>query len=412
MSVAYKPSAVVDSSLLLNLDFANSKRFVKSSGVTSFGTGNLIQDPTYNAATWGNVFTNNTTITTGIDAPDGSTNAIRVTCKTTGQSLIRITFNSFTPASTSEIYTVSFWVRKISGTISDSNQIVSGLTDVTPSLDYSSQLVTGKWVRVSFSNTTTTTAKTWLDILDNNTTNYVLDFWGVKLELDDSNYVMPFQDTIGNYTLNSYHNQYTSFDDKSVTFTRSASTPKLGSTMRLVTTGALLPTTFLYANYTWEIWFKINDINPGAYDATENASSLMQFRGYHAGWFYNATTLIHYTWYSTTATTNLATWTLGTSGSQINQGTWYQAVVVKNGSVTTPYVNGVQLGTGSTVTPVVQSIYNTELYIGGMGNTTVRNENYMYYPKCSISNAKMYNRALSAAEVLQNFNALRGRFGI
>lgn len=411
MSVAYKPSVVVDSSLLLNLDFANLKRFVKSSGVTSFGTGNLIQDPTYNAATWGNMFTNNTTITTGIDAPDGSTNAIRVTCKTTGQSLIRITFNSFTPASTSEIYTVSFWVRKISGTISDSNQIWSGLNDVAPALDYSSQLVTGKWVRVSFSNTTTTTAKTWLDILDNTTTNYVLDFWGVKLELDDSNYVMPIKDTIGNYTLNSYHNQYISYDDKSVTFTRSASS-RFGPSIPVTATGGLTYGNFVYGNHTWEIWFKINDINPSGFDQYEQSSNLMVYRGWHAGFIYNFTTL--YYAHMTTGPTEpiVASWTLGTSGAQINQGNWYQVVVTKNGNVFTPYVNGVNLGTGTTTALTNPNTTSDVLYLGGVGNTTLRNEIYMYYPKCSISNAKMYNRALSAAEVLQNFNALRGRFGI
>ena len=411
MSVAYKPSVVVDSSLLLNLDFANSKRFVKSSGNTSFGTGNLIQDPTYNAATWGNAFTNNTTITTGIDAPDGSTNAIRVTCKTTGQSLIRITFNSFTPASTSEIYTVSFWVRKISGTISDFNQIRSGLTDVNPSIDYSSQLVTGKWVRVSFSDTTTTTSKYFLDILDNTTTDYVLDFWGVKLELDDSNYVMPIKDTIGNYTLNSYHNQYISYDDKSITFTRSASS-RFGTSIPVTATGGLTYCNFVYGNHTWEIWFKINDINPSGFDQYEQSSNLMVYRGWHAGFIYNWTTL--YYAHMTTGPTEpiVASWTLGTSGAQINQGNWYQVVVTKNGNVFTPYVNGVNLGTGTTTALTNPNVTTDVLYLGGVGNTTPRNEIYMYYPKCSISNVKMYNRALSAAEVLQNFNALRGRFGI
>lgn len=411
MNVAYKPSAVVDSSLLLNLDFANSKRFVKSSGVTSFGTGNLIQDPTYNAATWGNYFAANATITTGIDAPDGSTNAIRVTCKTTGQSLIRITFNSFTPASTSEIYTVSFWVRKVSGTISDSNQIWSGLNDVAPALDYSSQLVTGKWVRVSFSNTTTTTSKYFLDILDNNTTNYVLDFWGVNLELDDSNYVMPIKDTIGNYTLNSYHNQYISYDDKSVTFTRSASS-RFGPSIPVTATGGLTYGNFVYGNHTWEIWFKINDINPSGFDQYEQSSNLMVYRGWHAGFIYNFTTL--YYAHMTTGPTEpiVASWTLGTSGAQINQGNWYQVVVTKNGNVFTPYVNGVNLGTGTTTALTNPNTTSDVLYLGGVGNTTLRNEIYMFYPKCSISNVKMYNRALSAAEVLQNFNALRGRFGI
>jgi len=35
-----------------------------------------------------------------------------------------------------------------------------------------------------------------------------------------------------------------------------------------------------------------------------------------------------------------------------------------------------------------------------------------YYFKGKISVVKIYNRALSAAEVQQNFNATRSRFGI
>jgi hypothetical protein len=411
MSVAYKPNSVVDSSLLLNLDFANSKRFSKTAGVTSFGAGNLIQDPTYNASTWGNVFSTNTTITTGIDAPDGSNNAVRVTCKTTGQSLIRIGFNSFTPASTSELYTVSFWVRKISGTVLESNQIWCGLSDTNPALDYSSQLVTGKWVRVSFSNTTTTTSKSFLDILDNNLNDYVLDFWGVKLELDDSSYVMPFKDSVGNYTMNLYHNQYASFDDKSVTFTRSATT-RFGPAMNVTATGALTYGNFVYGNHTWEIWFKINDINPSSFDQYESMSNLMLYRGWHAGFYYSSSNLIYAHMNTGPTEPTVASWTLGTSGAQINQGNWYQVVVTKNGNVFTPYVNGVNFGTGTTTALTNPNVTTDVLYLGGMGNTTLRNEIYMFYPKCSISNVKMYNRALSAAEVLQNFNALRGRFGI
>jgi hypothetical protein len=40
------------------------------------------------------------------------------------------------------------------------------------------------------------------------------------------------------------------------------------------------------------------------------------------------------------------------------------------------------------------------------------NANYGQYLAGNISNVSIYNRALSAAEVSQNFNALRGRYGI
>jgi hypothetical protein len=35
-----------------------------------------------------------------------------------------------------------------------------------------------------------------------------------------------------------------------------------------------------------------------------------------------------------------------------------------------------------------------------------------WYSKGNIAQASIYNRALSSAEVSQNFNALRGRFGV
>jgi hypothetical protein len=87
--------------------------------------------------------------------------------------------------------------------------------------------------------------------------------------------------------------------------------------------------------------------------------------------------------------------------------------VVRTGDVFTPYVNGAPLGTGSTTATAVTGIGTTnDISIGGFGNNGSGGGSYNYYPKCSIANSKMYNRALTAAEVLQNFNALRGRFGI
>jgi hypothetical protein len=40
------------------------------------------------------------------------------------------------------------------------------------------------------------------------------------------------------------------------------------------------------------------------------------------------------------------------------------------------------------------------------------NGNYGQYVTGNISSVQLYNRALSADEIQQNFNALRGRFGI
>ena len=40
------------------------------------------------------------------------------------------------------------------------------------------------------------------------------------------------------------------------------------------------------------------------------------------------------------------------------------------------------------------------------------NNQYGQYSDCQIANLICYNRVLTAAEITQNFNALRGRFGI
>ena len=95
------------------------------------------------------------------------------------------------------------------------------------------------------------------------------------------------------------------------------------------------------------------------------------------------------------------------SGTNISTGNkdWHQVVfTVTTGRVLTFYVDGVQ--TGNTV-----SIGDSELRINkimaGYGNSTTR-YNFMGSMLC----ARIYSKTLSAAEILQNFNATRGRVGI
>jgi len=138
---------------------------------------NLVSYSTYNTATWVNNFPAGATLTTGIDAPDGTTTAVRFTCNNTTNALLRVNIPSLTPNGT-DTYITSFYVRKISGT----GSAFTDLGDGNPSADYSSQLVTNQWVRVTVSGVPTATAKTFLDLFSDNNTNYVLDFWGVQLE--------------------------------------------------------------------------------------------------------------------------------------------------------------------------------------------------------------------------------------
>jgi len=139
---------------------------------------NLVTYSAYNASTWSKIETTGTgTLTTGIDAPDGSTNAVRFTCNNNGNILLRVSIPAFTPNGT-DTYTTSFYVRKISGTGNASTD----LTDGNPSGDYSSRLITNQWVRITTSGVPTATSKTFIDLFSDQNTNYVLDFWGVQIE--------------------------------------------------------------------------------------------------------------------------------------------------------------------------------------------------------------------------------------
>ena len=90
--------------------------------------------------------------------------------------------------------------------------------------------------------------------------------------------------------------------------------------------------------------------------------------------------------------------------------TWYNVVGVHirtaGSSVLTVYVNGVALSS-STITP--SNTPNDNLYPVSIGK---RFYNSGTPANGSIPAVSIYNRALSAAEVAQNFNALRGRYSL
>jgi len=90
-----------------------------------------------------------------------------------------------------------------------------------------------------------------------------------------------------------------------------------------------------------------------------------------------------------------------TTTSVVN--TWYHFVGTFNGTTTIIYVNGVSEAS-QTMTNQPTGSYTAPISVGRYDAS---------YPSASrIPVARFYNRALTAAEVLQNFNALRGRYGI
>ena len=102
--------------------------------------------------------------------------------------------------------------------------------------------------------------------------------------------------------------------------------------------------------------------------------------------------------------------TLRPSATQINLvagslsvGNWYMGTMTFDNTTARLYLNGVQTGSTTSGGPVTLNSTQS-LTIG-------RRVQGQYYDG-NIAQVSIYNRALTASEIKQNFNVLRGRFGI
>ena len=88
----------------------------------------------------------------------------------------------------------------------------------------------------------------------------------------------------------------------------------------------------------------------------------------------------------------------------IQTGTWYHAVFTRNSSgLAKIYLNGVQDATGT-----ISSATPSDLAFEIGGDTTLTGRWF----NGKIPLCRVYNKALSATEVLQNYNAQKNRFGL
>jgi hypothetical protein len=433
MAIEYNPNIVIPG-LLANWDFDNTKSFVP--------TQNLLQySQAIATSPWGKIGANVTVTNNNALAPDNSLTAtlFNTTSFVSGDSVYQdivakgngtYTLSLFVKAGTATTITLAgFFTGSSTEGFSFSFNASTGL--VTGGTGYSVNYGAG-WYRIYFTITGTIAANTTLRFQPYATATGTFYLWGAQLELNSSmnDYVATTSaaavrstniiDMIGGYNMsNSYGNNayYINTTSSFMQFTRATAAPKDGGGATVGTSGALTVTNFLYNDHTWEIWFRIDDRTPGntiwTADANEGASALSVYQGYHAGFTYSSTVMIYTVWNGVASAPTCASWTVGASGAQINQGSWYQIVVTRSGNLFTPYINGVPLGTGSTsVTSATGIGTSNNLWLGKTANVAAGAGAFVYYSRNTVANMKMYNRALSAAEIAQNFQALRGRFGI
>jgi hypothetical protein len=94
--------------------------------------------------------------------------------------------------------------------------------------------------------------------------------------------------------------------------------------------------------------------------------------------------------------------------------TWYHLVHTYNGTTQYLYINGVLVTTYNSAASgnITYDTSNTLLAIGADFNGTGYNTGPTLFVNGKMPIVKIYNIALSAAQVLQNYNAIKGRFGL
>jgi hypothetical protein len=94
------------------------------------------------------------------------------------------------------------------------------------------------------------------------------------------------------------------------------------------------------------------------------------------------------------------------AASSFATGSWYHVVgSLTRNNFSRLYINGQLASSGSSTSLNNVSITpnNNNAAIGRAGN---------FYTGCQIPSARLYNKALTQAEVLQNYNATKGRYGL
>lgn len=245
-----------------------------------------------------------------------------------------------------------------------------------------------------------------------------LDFKNVKNYNSDN---LTGRCSITGLPFTTNNSSYVTVTDGYATFDRAASAPTLAEksvaggvfkTNNLFNSSysSIKYNSFYYNDHTVEILFRINDASPSNYDATETSSSLLSHRGYNNGLNYNTTNIQYSIWNGGAGGITIFSWSIA---NESPVGKWNHIGVTRSGDNWTKYTKGLAISTTTqslSTNPNMNS--NNGLGDIGLGGTLVNNANFQYYAKCSIALFRMYSRALTADEMLQNFRATQGRFNL
>jgi len=148
------------------------------------------------------------------------------------------------------------------------------------------------------------------------------------------------------------------------------------------------------------IWIKFNDLSAVYYELVSQGRTPSNYEGEWVLTTKNVSSSIRLSFFDYNSGYGFNT----VNGNTIlvtNQ--WYHLGFIKNGTSGTFYVQGSQDGTS---TGINKTYTDTGYVIGGGYRDS------SHYLSGNIASTQIYNRALSATEVLQNYNATKTRFGL
>ena len=149
----------------------------------------------------------------------------------------------------------------------------------------------------------------------------------------------------------------------------------------------------LYSQFTLSTWFKTS--NASSYQTVfARGRGNSQWNGYEIGINSGYARVTAENAAGTATTFDLQI------GLNVADNIWHNVVFTFNGTTGSIYIDGVVRNT------------NTGSFTSSSLNNYIGRRNLAAYFNGSIGKVSAYNRSLAAAEVLQNFNAIRGRYGI
>ena len=195
------------------------------------------------------------------------------------------------------------------------------------------------------------------------------------------------------------------------------------ATLNIATDNPMKIENFIYANHTYEVWFYLTTFTPSLTDNTETVQSLITWPGYHNGIFFSRTSptgsvsiIDNHLWNSPLNSAFQTEITLtGSNANTVTTGSWYCIHDIINYSTTQSltYINGVNINTRNEVpTSSMTSAQGNPANTINIGAARITSDYKWLLQNGNLSSIKLYNRALSAAEIQQNYNAQRSRFGI